>query len=299
MSAPAIDEAVAAERPRLVALAYRMLGSMSDAQDVVQDALLKARAGAPDDLESPAAYLTTVTTRTAIDHLRSARVRRESYVGPWLPEPLARDPAPDVSAAAELADSLSLALLVVLESLTPHERAALLLHDVFAYSHTEIAGMLGTTQAASRQLLHRAREHVEASRPRFEVDRDRHEQLVRRFIAACEGGGLDDFVALVTDDVVHLADAGGAQKAARHPIRGTWRVTRLLAYVMARRRANATFELVHLAGGQPAIAVRRHHEVVGVLLLEPAADGRASVIHWVLAPEKLADVRATLEPNPG
>ena len=165
MDPSTLDEAAIEAQPRLLGIAYRMLGSMADAEDVVQEALLKAHRAAPDDIDSPVAYLTTLTTRTAIDHLRSARVRRESYVGPWMPEPVIDDPAADASGPALLADSLSMAFLVVLESLSPEERAALLLYDVFGYSHAEMAKVLDRSEGASRQLLRRARQRIEADRP--------------------------------------------------------------------------------------------------------------------------------------
>jgi RNA polymerase sigma-70 factor (ECF subfamily) len=301
-------EGVAVEaRPRLVAIAYRMLGSMSDAEDVVQDALVKARQAAPDEPDSPVAYLTTITTRTAIDHLRSARVRRESYVGPWLPEPVASDPAADGAAGAELADSLSLAFLVVLESLSPEERAVLLLHDAFGYSHREVAATVGRSEAASRQLLHRARQHIEADRPRFDVDHRRREALVRRFMAACQGGDMDAFLALLTDDAVYVADGGAAVKAARHPIRGRVRIARLLGYLMSRQRGRLTFTSVSL-NGQPGMAVLDRGRLTDAVLVEPAPgagpdpgddDDRIARVHWVRNPAKLDRLRPLIECRQG
>jgi RNA polymerase sigma-70 factor (ECF subfamily) len=184
VDAAELDRIAQQERPRLIGLAYRMTGSLSDAEDIVQDALLRAHRAQVDDIESPAAYLTTITTRLAIDHQRSARVRRESYVGPWLPEPIAADPAPDAAAAAELADTLSMAFLVVLETLSPDERAVLLLHDVFGYPHADIADMLGRTDASSRQLLRRARQRIEAERPRADADLAQRDEVLHRFLDA-------------------------------------------------------------------------------------------------------------------
>jgi RNA polymerase sigma-70 factor, ECF subfamily len=290
----ALDRAAVEARPRLLALAYRMLGSMSDAEDVVQDALVKARRSAPTDVASPVAFLTTITTRTAIDHLRSARVRRESYVGPWLPEPVLDDPAPDASARAMLADSLSMALLVVLESLTPDERAALLLHDVFGYRHAEVAGVLGCSEAASRQLLRRARLRVEADRPRFPVDRAQHEALLQRFLAACQGGDMASFLDLLTDDAVYVADGGAEVKAARHPILGAVRVARLLGSIMGKRRQGRSFATVAL-NGEPGLAIFTDGELTSVVFVEPASPERIARIHWVRNPAKLARLGPALE----
>lgn len=288
--AASIDDVLAQERPRLVALAYRMLGSMADAEDVVHDAVLRTRAAAPSDLVSPGAYLTTATTRAAIDHLRSARVRRERYVGPWLPEPVMADPIGDPAAAAELADSLSMAFLVVLESLTPAERAALLLHDVFGVPHAQVADALGVSAAASRQLVHRARQHLEARRPRFDVDRARHAELVERFTAACNGASIDEFVELLAADATYVADGGASTKAARHPIVGVARVSRFMAYVYGRPSRSRSAQGIVL-NGAPAIAIHVRGRVDTVLFVEPGADGRASTIYAVRNPDKLAGVQ--------
>lgn len=296
MNAATLARAAAEARPRLIAIAYRMLGSMSDAEDVVQDALVKAHRQAPDDVESPVAYLTTVTTRAAIDHLRSARVRRESYVGPWLPEPVLGEPLPDGASHAELADSLSMAFLVVLESLTPEERATLLLHDVFAYSHAEVAAALGRSEAASRQMLRRARTAVEGDRPRVVVDPVRREALVRRFVAACQGGDLDAFLALLTDDATYVADGGGVVRAARHPIRGADRIARLLVHFMGAGRDERCFTVVPL-NGQPAVAVHDRGELTGAVVIEPAPDGRIGTVRWVRNPAKLARLARALSPG--
>jgi RNA polymerase sigma-70 factor (ECF subfamily) len=291
--ADAIDAALAEARPRLVALAYRMVGSVADAEDIVQDAALRARAAAPDDLRSPVAYLTTATTRAAIDHLRSARVRREAYVGPWLPEPLAGDPAPDVSAAAELSDSLSMAFLVLLEALSPDERAVLLLHDVFGHTHAEVAEALGRTPASSRQLLRRARQHVEAGRPRQPVDTARRDALVRRFAAVCEGGDLEDLLALLTDDAVYVADGGAAAKAARRPIVGAARVGRFLAWVSNRYRPSSEYRVVRL-NEEPAVAWLVDGRLSSVMFVELDGD-RIARIHSIRNPDKLRSAQATLE----
>jgi RNA polymerase sigma-70 factor (ECF subfamily) len=289
-----LDEVAAEAQPRLLAIAYRMLGSMTDAEDVVQEALLKAHRAAPADLASPVAYLTTLTTRTAIDHLRSARVRRETYPGPWLPEPVSEDPEHDASAPALLADSLSMAFLVVLESLGPEERAALLLHDVFGYSHAEMAGVLDRSEGASRQLLRRARRRIEADRPRFDVDPGRRDRLVQQFRAACEGGDLDAFLAMLTEETELVTDGGGVVSAARRPVVGASRVARFLSNVVNRRRHGRELRTVTV-NGEPALAFLYDGQLGLVAVIEPAADDRIATIRCVRNPAKLAHIRAAIE----
>lgn len=291
MDAATLDRVALAERPRLLGIAYRMIGSRSDAEDIVQEAMLRAHRAAPTDLESPAAYLTTITTRLAIDHLRSARVRRETYVGPWLPEPIAADPAPDAAARAVLDDTISMAFLVALETLGPDERAVLVLHDVFAYSHAEIAVMLGRTEASCRQLLRRARQRLEAGRPRIQVDLGQRDEIVRRFVAACEGGDLDAFLAMLTDDAVLVSDGGAKVKAARHPIVGADRVARFLAFLMARHVAYRRIVPTTLNGGPALLLYADDGELTSAVFVEPAGDGRADLIRWVRNPDKLSALR--------
>jgi RNA polymerase sigma-70 factor (ECF subfamily) len=292
-----LDRVAVEARPRLVAIAYRMLGSLSDAEDVVQDALLKAHRAAPDDVDSPVAYLTTITTRTAIDHLRSARVRRESYHGPWLPEPVSADPAPEAAARAELSDTLSMAFLVMLETLGPEERAAFVLHEVFGYPHRAIADMLGTTEAASRQLLHRARVRLDGEQTRYPVDAARRDELVQRFLAASQGGDLDAFLTLLTEDAVFVSDGGGKARAARYPVRGRWRVGRLLAYLTSRRAERRRIEVVTL-NGESALALVHDSLVTSAVFLAPGEDGRVGRIWVVRNPDKLAQVQAVVDAGP-
>ncbi|MEZ5181822.1 MAG: RNA polymerase sigma factor SigJ [Acidimicrobiales bacterium] len=292
MDAAELDRIAQQERPRLMGLAYRMTGSRSDAEDIVQDALLRAHRAQVRDIESPAAYLTTITTRLAIDHQRSARVRRESYVGPWLPEPITADPAPDAAASAELADTLSMAFLVVLETLTPDERAVLLLHDVFSYPHADIAQMLGRTDASCRQLLRRARQRIEADKPRTDADPAQRDEVLHRFLDACEGGDMEAFLALLTDDAELIFDGGAEVKtAARHPIRGADRVARFLAFVMGRLADGGSVEPVTLNGGPAALATTSTGEIIGAVFIEPGPGGDAAEIRWVRNPSKLATLR--------
>lgn len=289
MDAAELERIARQERPRLTGLAYRMTGSLSDAEDIVQDALLRVHRAQPHNIGSPAAYLTTITTRLAIDHLRSARVRRESYVGPWLPEPIIADPAPDAAASAELADTLSMAFLVVLETLSPDERAVLLLHDVFAYPHADIAEMLGRTDASCRQLLRRARQRIAAERPRADANLAQRDEVLHRFLDACDGGDMAAFLSLLAEDAELTFDGGAEVKtAARNPIRGAHRVARFLAYVIGRLADGGRVAPVSLNGGPAALVTTGSGDIIGAVFVEPGADGRAAQIRWIRNPSKLA-----------
>jgi RNA polymerase sigma-70 factor, ECF subfamily len=217
-------------RPLLFSIAYRMVGSVSDAEDIVQEAFLRfhRESSHGEVIESPKAYLSAVTTRLGIDHLRSARVRRESYVGPWLPEPILTEEVPDAAEHAETADSLSMAFLVLLETLSPVERAVFLLREVFDYGYEEIATIVGKSEDNCRQLALRARRQVEAKKPRFEASRRRREELAERFFAAASEGDTKGLISLLAADVVLYGDGGGKAPAVPNPVYGRDRVTRLL-----------------------------------------------------------------------
>jgi RNA polymerase sigma-70 factor (ECF subfamily) len=294
MNEPSTDSTL---RPRLLSIAYRMTGSRTDAEDLVQEAMLRVHLAAERQrIESVEAYATTVLTRLAVDHLRSARVRRESYVGPWLPEPVADDPGGralegDAERAVELAESLSLAFLVALESLGPVERAALLLHDVFAYDYREIAAILDRAEPACRQLVSRARSRLRDARPRFEVDHSQHERMLRQFIDACATGDLDGIVSLLTDDVLLLTDGGADVRAARFPIRGASRVARLLARVLGRRLQWMDMRYAPVNGTPGFMLLSNDGDVVSVGSID-VRDGRIAEIDWVINPEKLAWISA-------
>jgi RNA polymerase sigma-70 factor, ECF subfamily len=237
-------------------VAYRMLGSVSEAEDVVQEALLRlTRQEAP--IHEPAAWMTTVVTRLSINILKSARARRESYVGPWLPEPLLEDPAPDPASRAELADSLSMALLVLLERLTPVERAAYLLREVFDYGYAEIADIIEQTEVNSRQLVTRARKRLEASRPRFDADEAARDALLQRFLAAAEEGSVEALEEMLARDAVLYADSGGKAMAPQEPLFGAAQIARFMAAVAQARPSSGEFEtrLVRV-NGQPGRLVR-------------------------------------------
>lgn len=296
MDAATLNRVADAERPRLLGIAYRMTGSRADAEDLVQEALIRAHRAPPADIRSPAAYLTTITTRLAIDYLRSARVRRESYVGPWLPEPILADPAPEAASHAELHDTLSMAFLVVLETLSPDERAVLVLHDVFAYAHAEIAVMLERTEASCRQLLRRARQSLQAGQRRRAVDPAVHDEVVRRFVAVCEGGELDAFVALLTADAELVFDGGAEVKtAARHPIRGSDRVARFLTYVINKLATDGRILPATLNGGPAVLVFAEQDRLIGAVFVEATDDGHASTIRWIRNPTKLRSLRRVLD----
>ena len=249
------DRELEALRRHGFGVAYRMLGSVSEAEDVAQEALLRlTRQEGP--IDEPAAWITTVVTRLSINVLKSARTRRESYVGPWLPEPLVEDPAPGPASRAELADSLSLALLVLLERLTPVERAAYLLREVFGYEYAEIAAIIEQTEVNSRQLVTRARKHLEASRPRFDADEAARDALLERFLAAAEEGDLEALEELLAKDAVLYADSGGKAMAPQEPLVGAQLIARFMAAVAQARPSGELESRRVRVNGQPGRLVR-------------------------------------------
>ncbi len=280
-----------AERPRLRALAYRMLGVAAEADDVVQDAWLRySLASSP--IDRPAAWLTTVVTRLSVDRLRSARARRETYVGPWLPEPIAEDvPDDDPERALIMAESLSLGFLAVLERLSPLERAVFLLHDVFDVPLAEVAEMIARTEPATRQLAKRARDHIHEGRPRFAPDPDDVEALTDAFVAAAMAGDLDRLGTMLTDDVVHVSDGGAEHRAARAPIVGRERVARFFANLARRAPEGGELHKVR-ANGQFAYYMTVHGEPY-LLLVANWVDGRLAGSFAVRNPDKLAPFHAT------
>jgi RNA polymerase sigma-70 factor (TIGR02957 family) len=283
-------------RRLLFGVAYQMLGSVADAEDVVQEAWLRWSAADRSDVADERAYLVQITTRLALDRLGSARARRESYVGPWLPEPLltggtpvaAAPPAPGPDEAAELGERVSLALLVVLETLSPAERAVFVLREVFGMSVAEVAGVLDRSEAAVRQMAHRAREHVRARQPRFETDRNAQREVTERFLAAVAGGDMEALLAALAPDVVLISDGGGKTKAALRPITGADKVARWLVAV-ARDGAAIPDLRIELAdvNGSPAIVGWSGAEPFGSISLT-VADGRIEQVLVVVNPDKLA-----------
>jgi RNA polymerase sigma-70 factor, ECF subfamily len=254
------DEELEALRRHGFSVAYRMLGSVAEAEDIAQDALLKLTRE-PAEIAEPAAWITTVVTRLSINVLKSARVRREAYVGPWLPEPLLEDPEPGPASRAELADSLSLAMLVLLERLSPVERAAYLLREVFGYEYAEIAAIIEQTEVNSRQLVSRARKHLEASRPRFDADEAARDALLERFLAAAEEGDLEGLEALLAEDAVLYADGGGKVLASPEPLYGAALIARFMAGVAQVRRKYGGLEARMVrVNGQPGRVMRGPEE---------------------------------------
>jgi RNA polymerase sigma-70 factor (ECF subfamily) len=268
-------------RPLAFSIAYRMLGSVAEAEDVVQEGLLRLHRAR--GVEHPRAFVATVVTRLSIDELRSARVRREAYVGQWLPEPIVTDSRPDD-------ESVSMALLITLESLTPVERAVFLLHDVFDYGYDEIAEIVGKTRENCRQLALRARRHVEARRARFEASREQREALATRFFGAIREGDLDGLISLLAEDAVAIGDGGGKAAARATPLRGGAKVARfMLGLARLGERRAYSFEFTEL-NGEPGAVIREDGQVVGTMVIEVRGD-RVTAIRSVVNPDKLRHLR--------
>jgi RNA polymerase sigma-70 factor (TIGR02957 family) len=276
-------------RPSAFAIAYRMLGSVSEAEDVVQEGFLRlhrAREGG-ERIESPRAYLSTVVSRLSLDHLRSAHARRETYVGEWLPEPLVASADADPARTAEMAESLSLAFLVLLESLSPEQRAAFLLREVFDEPYDRIAEIVGTSEQNARQLAARARRHVEERRPRFEVSREQREELATRFFAAVEEGALQGLEELLAHDVVLRGDGGGKAPALARAVHGRATVARtLIAGLRALTRFGITSRREELNGQPGALFIDREGKLISVMILD-IAEGQVQGVSGIINPDKL------------
>lgn len=276
-------------RPLLFAIAYRILGSVAEAEDAVQETWLRYEP-CPTQPKSTKAYLSAVVTRVSIDVLRSARVRREEYVGQWLPEPLLTDPYEDPARSAELADSVSMAALLLLERLTPLERAVFVLREVFGFGFPEVAAAVGRSEAACRQLAVRARRHMDVGRPRFEADRREREELAARFFDALRDGDVDGLRELLAADVQMVGDGGGKAPAFARSVVGADNVARVLASnfpLLA--RIDATLEPREVNGAPGAILRDRNDMVVGTLTLD-VLGGRIQTIRSVVNPDKLRHV---------
>ncbi|MFA9430037.1 RNA polymerase sigma-70 factor [Egicoccus sp. AB-alg2] len=272
-------------RGLLFTVAYEMLGSAVDAEDVVQETWLRWAEVAHAEVRDPRAYLVRIVTRQALNRLRSLGRRREDYVGPWLPEPLLT--SPDVAEDAELAASVSVAMLTVLETLGPAERATFVLREVFDTPYDEIAGALDKSPEAVRQIAHRAREHVAARRPRMEVDPTQQREVVERFLAAAQDGDVDALLEVLAPDVVAVADSGGLAAAIRQPVHGAQRVARLLGG-LTRAAPGARIQTIWL-NGAPAARLDLDGEAVAVVSLV-VADGRITHLYAVNNPYKLAGI---------
>jgi RNA polymerase sigma-70 factor (ECF subfamily) len=284
-------------RPLVFSIAYRMLGSVAEAEDIAQETLLRTHQAVADGtaIEFPKAYMTAIATRLSIDHLRSARARRETYVGAWLPEPLLTDgpadPVVDVAAEAEMADELSLAFLVVLERLTPVERAVFLLREAFDYKFAEIGEIVGRNADHCRQIAARARRHVVVARPRFEPSREARAALAARFLAAAQGEDMDGLLALLADDAVFTGDGGGRAAAVPEPLLGAPKIAHALR-ALFRQAARGGFTVTPAeVNGHPGWVARDAAGVVTVVMALQIADGRVTGIASVVNPDKLAHLQ--------
>ncbi|MGW5265438.1 RNA polymerase sigma factor SigJ [Microbispora sp. NPDC004025] len=281
-----LDAEFQALRPRLLGVAYGLLGSLDEAEDVVQDAWLRlrtAKAAAGDEIRDVTGWLVVTVSRLALDVLRSARRRREEYVGPWLPEPVLM--GPDPAERVTLDESMSMAMLVVLESLSPAERTAFVLHDVFGLTFAEVGAAVGRSPAACRQLAARARAHVASRAPRFDVDPSEHRRVVDAFARACLGDDIDALLALLDPGVVLRSDGGGLVTAARRPILGAAKVARLLIGI---HRCGHVL-VPATVNGWPGLLRYRDGRLVTVIGLT-VAHGRVTAVDMVLNPDKLARV---------
>jgi RNA polymerase sigma-70 factor (ECF subfamily) len=284
------DEVFDRHRPLLFSIAYRMLGSVMDAEDVVQEAYLRWRRSCQEEeIRSPKSYLSAVVTRLCIDQLRSARARREEYVGPWLPEPLPTD-------AAVLDESLSMAFLVLLESLNPAERAVFLLREVFDYDYREISHLIGKTEENCRQIARRARQSVAARRPRFVSTPEQEERLMGRFLEVCLGGDMDGLLALLADDVTLWSDGGGKTRAALNPIHGADNVARFISGTLRKAPAGFVVRRAQVNGRPALIGYFEDGSPHSVVTLE-VAEGSISTIRLVVNPEKLRAVPPMSAPH--
>jgi RNA polymerase sigma-70 factor (TIGR02957 family) len=278
-------------RPLMLSIAYRMVGSFSEAEDIVQEAFVRLHE--QGEVDSPKAWLSTVVTRLAIDHLRSARVRREQYTGTWLPEPVLADPAPD---AALRAESLDMAVLVLLESLTPVERAVFVLREAFDYGYDEIAEIVGKSEDNARQLATRARRHVEERKPRFEPSREQREEMVRRFVKALNEGETEPLVELLAADAEFYGDGGGKAPALGRVISGAAEIVRVLAgFARVGRRRGATVQITDV-NGSPGLLAFDGGQLVAVWTFEFSGDA-VRVIRGVTNPDKLAHISSTILPS--
>jgi RNA polymerase sigma-70 factor, ECF subfamily len=284
-----------AYRPLLFSIAYRMLGSVTEAEDIVQDAYLRYQATPTEQIMSHKAFLTTVVTRLCLNQLQSARTQRETYIGPWLPEPVltGMDERFAPMQQAELHESLALAFLVLLEQLTPLERAVFLLREVFDYEYAEIAAIVGKTEAACRQVFSRAKKHIAAARPRFKPSPQAHHQILDQFLRAAEQGELDGLMQLLSEDVELWADGGGKVRgAATRPLHGRAAVAQFLLATARRAPTGVRVEIADV-NGEPALIVRAGGEVLVVLSIS-VDEGRVCAIRVIGNPDKLQELNRAL-----
>lgn len=271
----------------LFSIAYRMLGSVADAEDMLQETFIRWQNASSAEIQSSRSFLVTILSRLCIQHLESARVRREEYIGPWLPEPVFTGQLADPSASPSMLESLSMAFLLLLEKLTPAERAAFLLHEVFEYDHAEVAQILGKTEANCRQLLRRARRHIADRRPRFDPSPAQHKKLLDGFLAASTSGELEQLVALLAADVAIYTDGGGKANAALHPIEGRDRVARFILGAIGRFVPANVVTRCELINGQPAILFFPPGGEAGCVIAFDVVEDLIQKIYVVSNPEKL------------
>jgi RNA polymerase sigma factor (sigma-70 family) len=284
-------------RELLFSVVYNLLGTVSDTEDVLQETWLAWASSSREEVANARAYLLRIAVNQALSRLRRERHNRETYVGPWLPEPLAT--GADAAESAERAEAVSLAMLVVLETLTPLERTVFVLHEVFGYEHAEIAAILGRRPAAVRQLAHRAREHVQARRPRYQPDPSAQKAATERFLAAAMGGDLTALLEVLAPDVTLWSDGGGRRGAALRVVQGRDKVARLLATGSARyRTADLVIDYAEVNGG-PAALVFRAGQLFGVVVVDLTEQGdRVRTVYSVFNPDKLTAVAGAVREHP-
>jgi RNA polymerase sigma-70 factor (ECF subfamily) len=274
-------------RSLLFSIAYRMLGSVADAEDMLQETFLRWQQSAEDKIRSPRAFLVTIISRLCINHLQSARVRREEYVGQWLPEPVMTDAGSDPFGIVKVDESLSMAFLVLLERLTPLERAVFLLREVFEYEYSEVAAVLGQSEVNCRQILRRARQHVSTMRPRFEVSERKQNDLLQRFLKAVGNGDMEGVVALLAKDVVLHSDGGGKAIAVPNAVRGAGNVARGILGSLKRLVPKNLVRRLARINGEPGLVNYLNGKPHSVLTVD-VAGGRIRTIYILTNPEKLA-----------
>jgi len=282
-------------RPRLFGIAYRMLGTHAESEDILQEAYIKWHQANADEIETPEAWLVTVVTRLSIDRLRKASAARETYIGPWLPEPLIISDAPTPEEELELASNLSMAFMVLLERLSPVERAAFLLHDIFDCAYADIARIVGKTEAASRQLIHRARERVRSDKTRFEADEKMREKLIRKFSAASSAGDEKTLLALFSDEISMMSDGGGKVTAARKIVRGKAKLAHALAMFGTKYGAPLK-NIPYTINGELGILTFYEDKVFSATTFE-TENGKISAIYRVMNPDKLKAFAGLNEQN--
>jgi RNA polymerase sigma-70 factor, ECF subfamily len=274
-------------RGLLFSVAYRMLGTVADAEDMLQETFIRWQQAPDEEIRSPRAFLVTIISRLCINHLQSARVQREEYVGQWLPEPIPTDPGNDPLGLIRIDESLSMAFLVLLERLTPVERAVFLLREVFEYEYSEIAGVLDQSEANCRQILRRARQHVSAMRPRFKASARKQSDLLERFLQATTSGDLDGLVALLSSDVVLHSDGGGKSIAVPNVVRGVDKVARGMLGAMRKLVPKDLVRCVSQINGAPGVVTYLNGKPFSVLTFD-ATEERIRAIYIVTNPEKLS-----------